>query len=401
MKIRSMQPDVQTRPSQMPFFNRQTNAQAVVQTKLTVGSANDAYEHEADRTADMVMRKPENTSKNGAYTEGSPFMPTITPVVQRACTHCENDKEQTAQRKEAGAATGGFTAPDSVSRAISRGGSALDGNAKTFMESRFNRSFDNVQVHTDGESAASARDISARAYTSGNHIVFGDGQYQPNTDGGRHLLAHELTHVVQQGEEIRRKTPTPSFEEMHHYRHPGNVKLKLTVFKSKNIKTNFISSYVAKATSMLAEHGLGLNIYNAPDLDFGKPISQIVAEKDEDNQHKKDARAIRGLAHQAYNSPEGRLPVIFVPFDVGPARGITISDTEWMPFVLINSESQSADNVTMLHEMGHAAKIRAQLVDIKEKKPNALRNIMTYDDDRNNINKMQVLDFAKCYFAGA
>jgi Domain of unknown function (DUF4157) len=54
-------------------------------------------------------------------------------------------------------------------------------------------------VHTDGESAASARDISARAYTSGNHIVFGEGQYQPNTEGGRHLLAHELTHVVQQG----------------------------------------------------------------------------------------------------------------------------------------------------------------------------------------------------------
>jgi hypothetical protein len=195
------------------FFNHQTGNQAVVQTKLTVGSANDAHEHEANQTADMVMRKPENSVKNGTYTEGSLFSPTITPMVQRACAHCEAEKEQTAQRKETGAATGGFSAPPSVSKAIARGGSALDSNAKTFMESRFNRSFDNVQVHTDGESAASARDISARAYTSGNHIVFGDGQYQPNTEGGRHLLAHELTHVVQQGsafQNIQRQAAPPA-----------------------------------------------------------------------------------------------------------------------------------------------------------------------------------------------
>jgi hypothetical protein len=200
MKYRSEQPsEGTTRPSQMSFFNRQTNAQAVIQPKLTVGSAHDAHEHEANRTADMVMRKPSNSAENGAYTEGSSFMPTITPVIQRACAACEHDKEQTAQRKETGAATGGFTAPPSVSRAISRSGNALDSNAKTFMESRFNRSFDNVQVHTDSDAASSARDISARAYTSGNHIVFGEGQYQPNCEGGRHLLAHELTHVVQQG----------------------------------------------------------------------------------------------------------------------------------------------------------------------------------------------------------
>jgi Domain of unknown function (DUF4157)/Heterokaryon incompatibility protein Het-C len=181
------------------FFNHQTGSNAVVQTKLTVGSANDAHEHEANRTADMVMRKPLGQIDGVTRSHPVNSTPTITPVIQRACAHCENEKEQTAQRKETSATSGGFTAPPSVSRAISRGGSGLDSNAKTFMESRFNCSFDNVRVHTDGESAASARDISARAYTSGNHIVFGDGQYQPNTEGGRHLLAHELTHTVQQG----------------------------------------------------------------------------------------------------------------------------------------------------------------------------------------------------------
>jgi hypothetical protein len=135
-----------TRPTQIPFFNRQTGSNAVVQTKLTVGSANDAHEHEANQTADMVMRKPENSVKNGAYTEGSYFTPTITPVIQRACAHCEQDKEQTAQRKEMGAETGGFTAPPSVSRAISSAGQGLDSNAKTFMESRFNRSFESIPM---------------------------------------------------------------------------------------------------------------------------------------------------------------------------------------------------------------------------------------------------------------
>jgi hypothetical protein len=193
-----------TKPTQLSFFNRQTGLNAVVETKLTVGSANDAHEHEANRMADMVMRKPDNSRTEVRDT-------IITPVIQRACAHCEQEKEQTAQRKETGAAISGFTAPPSVSKAISRSGSGLDSNAKTFMESRFNRSFDNVQVHTDSESAASARDISARAYTSGNHIVFGDGQYQPNTEEGRHLLAHELTHTIQQETNStiqRKKIPT-------------------------------------------------------------------------------------------------------------------------------------------------------------------------------------------------
>jgi Domain of unknown function (DUF4157) len=194
-----------TKPTQLSFFNRQTGTNAVVQTKLTVGSANDAHEHEANRTADMVMRKPLQQIDGVTRSHPVNSTPTITPVVQRACAHCEQEKEQTAQRKETSATAGGFTAPPSVSQAISRSGSGLDSNAKTFMESRFNRSFDNVQVHTDSESAASARDISARAYTSGNHIVFGDGQYQPNTEGGRHLLAHELTHVVQQGDGVAAK----------------------------------------------------------------------------------------------------------------------------------------------------------------------------------------------------
>ena len=180
------------RQQQQPFFNRQMSGESpIVQTKMTVTSPTDDHEKEADHTADKVMR----------HTEGvvSPVSALPITPVQRKCDHCEEDDKK-AHRKETSATTaGGFVAPPSVSRVVGRGGGqALDGSARTFMESRFGRRFDNVQIHTDSEAARSAQDIQAKAYTSGQNIVFADGQYQPNTEGGRHLLAHELTHVLQQ-----------------------------------------------------------------------------------------------------------------------------------------------------------------------------------------------------------
>ena len=67
------------------------------------------------------------------------------------------------------------------------------------MERRFSHDFSQVRIHTDATAARSAGDVQARAYTVGSHVIFAAGQYQPATDGGSHLLTHELTHVVQQG----------------------------------------------------------------------------------------------------------------------------------------------------------------------------------------------------------
>lgn len=85
-----------------------------------------------------------------------------------------------------------------VRPALSSGGQALDSDTRTFMESRFGHDFSQVRVHTDDQAAASAEAINANAYTVGPDIVFGAGQYTPGTSEGQHLLAHELTHVVQQ-----------------------------------------------------------------------------------------------------------------------------------------------------------------------------------------------------------
>jgi len=78
------------------------------------------------------------------------------------------------------------------------GGMPLSASARAFFEPRFGYAFDQVRVHTDAHAAASARAVNAFAYTVGPHVVFGEGQYAPHSPAGRQLLAHELTHVIQQ-----------------------------------------------------------------------------------------------------------------------------------------------------------------------------------------------------------
>lgn len=88
-------------------------------------------------------------------------------------------------------------APPSVGHVPAGRGHALDPGTRAFMETRFGHDFGGVQLHTDTRAADSAAAVGAYAYTVGNHIVFGAGRYAPSTESGRHLLAHELAHVVQ------------------------------------------------------------------------------------------------------------------------------------------------------------------------------------------------------------
>src|SRR6185503_10528059 len=86
----------------------------------------------------------------------------------------------------------------SVASGTASGGAPLPEAARRQFEPRFGADFSDVRVHTGPEAAASARELNAHAYTFGSDIVFGDGAYNPDTGSGRRLLAHELTHVVQQ-----------------------------------------------------------------------------------------------------------------------------------------------------------------------------------------------------------
>ncbi len=203
-----------------PFFGQKAAGQRqrpptffgprTVQPKLTVNQPDDEHEREADAVADRVMRMSEAS------------LPSSKPGVQRKCAECGREKE-TVQRKEGGNALlsanwGGQSAPPAVHEALSGSGQPLDGGARSFMENRFGTDFSQVRVHTQGQAAASAGQINARAYTSGSHIVFGAGEYQPSTDGGKRLLAHELAHTVQQGAVKavlqRQQAPPPAISDL-------------------------------------------------------------------------------------------------------------------------------------------------------------------------------------------
>jgi hypothetical protein len=117
--------------------------------------------------------------------------------VQRKCKVCEEEENLNVQRKDQ---------TTSIHDALQSSGESLPDDTRSFMESRIGYDFSKVKVHKDTVAAKSAQSINALAYTSGNNIVFNDGQYAPNTDGGKKLLAHELTHVVQQqGSTVSRK----------------------------------------------------------------------------------------------------------------------------------------------------------------------------------------------------
>ncbi len=185
-------------------YNRNTiiSHSVFFQPKLTINQPNDAYEVEADAMADKVMRM--NMPSNAVQ-----LMPLPISSVQRKCAHCE--EEQKMQRKEMNSSeTTADAGLESYVGDLNSGGQALSLEARSFYEPRFGYDFSNVKIHTDTVAAKSAQSINALAYTSGNNIVFNSGQYAPNTESGKRLLGHELTHVVQQQTQTiqpYRKTP--------------------------------------------------------------------------------------------------------------------------------------------------------------------------------------------------
>ena len=92
----------------------------------------------------------------------------------------------------------GHGVPPIVHEVLRSPGQPLDVATRAFMEPRFGHDFSGVRVHTDAKAAESARAVNALAYTVGRNVVFGAGQYLPQTNAGQRLLAHELTHTVQQ-----------------------------------------------------------------------------------------------------------------------------------------------------------------------------------------------------------
>lgn len=216
----------------------------VVQTKLKIGEPNDKFEQEADRVAEQVMRIPESQALKRTAISGSTSPPRLQRVcrecedelssrpaaIQRMCPDCEaelrrqpikeGEEEVTFQGKEKSGPSPKRTLEVQAQVDGFLGcGQPLPDSVRAFFEPRFGRDFSGVRVHTDIGAASAASQVNARAFTVGRDIVFGTGAYAPGTVAGKRVIAHELTHVVQQ-----QNTGTPSIQRLTEVEKAENLK---------------------------------------------------------------------------------------------------------------------------------------------------------------------------------
>jgi len=180
---------------------------ASLQRKLAIGATDDPLELEADRVADQVMADSHSAVSRA------------TPRIQRYSGNASGKTE---------------AAPASVDRVLASPGRPLDSALQQDMGQRFGKDFSRVRLHSGAAAERSAHDANAHAYTVGHDIVFGSGRFAPATREGQRLLAHELTHVVQQTGDVLRRAPDAKalkeFDERAKKirEHPVFVKLKAT-----------------------------------------------------------------------------------------------------------------------------------------------------------------------------
>ncbi len=187
-----------------------------IQAKLKIGQPGDKYEQEADRVAEQVMRMPESQCPE-CEEEISRKAVSIQRLaqstdhkIQSQCTECEEEiqrkpieeeeeEEELLQAKEVSDRTPEVSQTIGTQINSIRGsGQPLSGSVRSFFEPRFGHDFSQVRVYTDAQAVESAHAVNAHAFTVGRDIIFGAGTFAPETSKGRFLLAHELSHTIQQ-----------------------------------------------------------------------------------------------------------------------------------------------------------------------------------------------------------
>jgi len=211
-----------------------------VQPKLEIGKPGDRFEKEADSVADKVMMMPSLSAEpvlrmKAEESPGLHLMPSaVPPVIRLKCESCEKEEEPLQMKPEPAllkavadddaenrvqmkvvhsgiiqaSSSGAMFASSSVSSKIntSKGqGQSLPPAVGSEMGSKIGADFSNVKIHQDVQANKLSESIGAQAFTHGSDIYFNKNKFDPGSPGGKHLLAHELTHVVQQGAAIRKK----------------------------------------------------------------------------------------------------------------------------------------------------------------------------------------------------
>jgi hypothetical protein len=240
------------------------------QPKLTINQYNNIHEQEADAMADKVMQ--------GSLSKPAFFSPSS---VQRKCAKCE-EEERNMQRKESNkdAIISPSLQTENYISSLS-GGKALSDEERTFFESGMGYDFSTVRIHNDSKANESAKSINALAYTHGNNIVFGSDQYQPNSKEGKKLLAHELTHVLQQNAgAVQPKTIQRDVDDKHNLTSAvlsGNARLEKCFDAKSIVMMPDKGEHVTKLQQALVNVGIQLPEFGV-DGKYGDETRKAVIE---------------------------------------------------------------------------------------------------------------------------
>ena len=313
---------------------------------LKISQPNDPAEIEADQIADRVMRmsidetagNKSNAKARSAPSDTKRAIEASDPknTIHRKCDACEEKGEmpETVQRKEEFASAAPTQppadTPPSIRNALRSGGRPLDLQARNFFESRLGYDLSAVRLHTGDAAAESAERLNAHAYSLGSNIVFGGGKYRPDSESGRHLLAHELAHVVQQKTGIvQRAFNSDDDHNLQSERFSGDDRLENIFDASEDQYLRFGSTGdpVTKVQQTLIELGFPLPEFGADGI-FGSETSRAVSDFKVQNEISPSdpvvgTRTIGALDEQLVNGGGGVLPA---PVPVPPTPVPTCAD---------------------------------------------------------------------------
>ncbi len=183
-----------------------------IQAKLTIGEPGDKYEQEADRAASQVVQHI-NASVPVMSSEGQSVQRTEAPEEEEIQAKPENTS---LQRMEVVAGGEASTDLDTAINSARGSGQSLDAGLQRTMGQAMGADFSGVKVHTDAQSDQLNQSIQAKAFTTGQDVFFRQGAYDPGSRGGKELIAHELTHVVQQSGEGVQRAHCPLSSYLNH-----------------------------------------------------------------------------------------------------------------------------------------------------------------------------------------
>lgn len=255
-------------PNEVSFFSS-----SLIQPKLEIGQPDDQYEQEAEATANQVVQtltQKEGVQRKCAACKEEEIAPKIQTKsifesndeaadasLQRKCVACQTSD---IAPKPATAKTTGIhlqESSDLESRLHSTkgGGSPLSKETQGSMETTFGTDFRGVRVHTDNSSVQMNQELGAQAFTHGSDIYFNSGKYDPGSRGGQHLLAHELTHVVQQGASLRTRIiqRNPDGEQENHTGSKVSIPIQVPVDKLMS-REAFIRLYLKEEYGIEGGH---------------------------------------------------------------------------------------------------------------------------------------------------